>query len=222
MKSAIFEGFRGSPKQTLKELVADAVRSAIVSGEFKPGQQLFQEKIASVLSVSIIPVREALFALREEGFVEYFPNRGSFVSRIESSDIKEVYEIRFFLESGALSLSIPNLTDLDFAEAERLANLCDNATNVHDKRQWDLQFHSSLYQPCGRQRLLALIGQIHNQVARYMNMCIYFMGFKSHPEYNHQQILSLCKERKTAQAIEVLEKHLEVAKEMLCAGFESG
>lgn len=220
MKSVLFLDSKDSRKLSLKELASESIRSAIISGQLKPGQQLFQEKIAETLHVSIIPVREALSALHEEGFVEFFANRGAFVSEIRSSDVKELYEIRFFLESAALSLSIPNLQDSDFAEAERFMDLYDKTSSVNEKRQSDLQFHSTLYQPCGRPRLLALINQMQNHVTRYMNLCIYLMHFKSHPKYNHQKILYLCKAGKIGEAVECLRKHLEVAKELVSASFE--
>ena len=217
MQSATLEGFKISRKHTLKELVADTVRNAIINGELKPGQQLFQEKIASTLEVSVIPVREALFSLREEGHVEYLPNRGLFVSKINRSDVSEMYEIRFFLESGALSLAIPNLQESDFAEADSLVQLCENADNVSDKRKWDLQLHTMLCKPCGRPRLLALIQQTYDHIVRYMNLEIHLMAFKTHPMYNHRLILQYCHERNIPGAIDAFHKHIEAAKSMIIA-----
>ena len=62
------------------EMIADALRDAICSGEIAPGAPLKQDEIAAEFSVSHTPVREALKALVSEGLATLHHNRGCFVS----------------------------------------------------------------------------------------------------------------------------------------------
>ena len=81
------------------ELVADRLRSQIISGELSPGQRLNQEDIATQLGTSRVPVREALVILEQEGWVKMEMQRGGFVLPIETSisDNAEVWDLVFGL-----------------------------------------------------------------------------------------------------------------------------
>ena len=60
----------------LREVVFEALRDAIVHGEFEPGERLLEVALAKRLGVSRTPVREALRQLENEGIVEYTRNVG--------------------------------------------------------------------------------------------------------------------------------------------------
>lgn len=207
-------------RTTLKAHVTDVLRKAIIEGKLKPGQQLRQDKIAAALGVSSIPVREAFSALSEERHVIYRTNRGAFVSDIDAEKVREIYEIRFFLESGALSLSLPKLRQTDYEEAERLMHLEAKETDANKKVCLDLAFHRALCRPCGRPYLLQLIEKIHDHVARYVNLTIYLMNFKRHPEYNHSELFKSCKRKKIEETTDILKQHFKISTDMICSKFE--
>ena len=58
------------------ESVLEAVRAAILAGEFEPGKRLHEIKLTTLLGVSRTPVRAALQKLASEGLLDYTPNRG--------------------------------------------------------------------------------------------------------------------------------------------------
>lgn len=205
----------------MKVHITDTVRNAIIEGKIKPGQQLQQDKIAAALGVSIIPVREALAALEEERHVVYYRNRGAFVSEIDAEKVKETYEIRLFLESGALSLALPKIQKADLNAAEQLLNQEVQATDANEKVRLDLAFHLSLCKPCGRPHLLSLIEQIQGHVARYVNLSVYLMNFKRHPEYNHVTIFEACEKKDVPAAAEILRNHFRIATELICERFDT-
>lgn len=221
MDFSFLQDFQNTGAIKLKAHIANAIRNGIIEGKLKPGQHLQQDKIASAMGVSSIPVREALSVLKEERHVEYFPNRGTFVSEIDAEKVREAYEIRFFLESGALSISLPKMKNEAFHEAEQLMQLEADETNAHRKTKFDLDFHKSLCRPCGRPHLMKLIGQIHGHMERFVHLSFYLMNFQRHPEFNHKALLSLCKERKVDLATQLLKHHLDVASDLICERFES-
>ncbi len=93
---------------------------AILSGVLGPGARLRQEELAEVFGTSRIPVREALRALEYEGLVSSEPHRGFTVTALDADDVEEVYALRILLESEAVRLALPLLTDEDLEELEVL------------------------------------------------------------------------------------------------------
>ncbi|MEM8863212.1 MAG: GntR family transcriptional regulator, partial [Chloroflexota bacterium] len=108
VKSTLKNGFNTA------DLVADAVRTAILQGELRGGDPLRQEELAEKYGVSKIPVREALFVLQSEGLVDFSTGRGATVSRLSPAEADEIYVMRIALEQVALRTSIPNLQTSDF------------------------------------------------------------------------------------------------------------
>lgn len=71
---------RKMKRSLLSEEVYDQLRKMILSGKFKKGQRLVEEKLAHRLNVSRNPVHIALLRLREENLVIRKYNRGVFVA----------------------------------------------------------------------------------------------------------------------------------------------
>lgn len=88
----------------LRQQVVARIRSAIVSGEFKPGQRLIERDLCQLYGVSRPPVREALRQLDAEGFIQTVPNRGPIVTELDFGSVRGLYEVRGVLEAQAAKL----------------------------------------------------------------------------------------------------------------------
>jgi len=89
-------------------LIAERLRNAIINGEYASGQALRQDALAAQYQASKIPVREELNQLKMEGIVSFQNNRGSTVSCLSSSEVKEICTMRLALEGIALTRAIPS------------------------------------------------------------------------------------------------------------------
>lgn len=78
--------------------ISDLIRADIVRGVFEPGARLKTEDLAARYQVSANPVREALWRLHGEGFVVTIPNQGARVRVIDDDFVRNVYEVRGFIE----------------------------------------------------------------------------------------------------------------------------
>jgi len=67
-------------RSLLSEGVYDQLKKMILSGKFKKGQRLVEEKLAHRLNVSRHPVHIALLRLREDDLVIWKYKRGTFVA----------------------------------------------------------------------------------------------------------------------------------------------
>ena len=107
----------------LREVVFEALRDAIVHGEFEPGERLLEVALAKRLGVSRTPVREAIRMLELEGLVVMVPRKGAEVARITEKDLRDALEIRLSLEELAVELACKRI---DEDGRLRLREACEN------------------------------------------------------------------------------------------------
>lgn len=88
----------GKSHLPLCDLIADKLRKNILSGGFKVGERLVEDRLAQEFAVSRNPVREALRALATEGLVELTPRCGATVARVSTQEVAEMIEVRAVLE----------------------------------------------------------------------------------------------------------------------------
>lgn len=208
--------------RTTPGLVAEVLREAILRNVLTGGQQLRQDEIAAHLGVSRIPVREALRQLEAEGLVTFFPHRGAVVSELSHQEVQEIYEIRIPLEATALRLALPRLTQQDLERAEAILEAIDRETEVAKWSGLNREFHTILYTPADRPRLLALINTLRTNVERYQRIYISLMQHKVNSQREHRQILEACRRRDVGTAVQALESHLGQAAQELVAYLRDG
>ena len=61
---------------TVRSMVAQKLREAIMSGKLKPGQRLVERELCEMTGVSRPSIREALRLLEADGLVNTVPHRG--------------------------------------------------------------------------------------------------------------------------------------------------
>ena len=156
--------------QPLREIVCEVLRDAIRGGVLKPGEWLKENDLADELLVSRTPVREAIRKLEQEGYVVTVPRRGAYVASVSIRDINEIFEIRAALEALACELAAERITEEEQERLERLLVAIGRAIEEHDMErivQTDIEFHELLYQAARNERLLAIIGNLREQLTRF-------------------------------------------------------
>ena len=78
--------------------LVDALRDAIVDGEFAPNQRLVEADLSERFGASRGNVRSALLELTAEGLVERVQNRGARVRAVSLTEAIEITEVRMVLE----------------------------------------------------------------------------------------------------------------------------
>jgi DNA-binding GntR family transcriptional regulator len=77
------------------------IRGRIRAGTLAGGERVVPETIAAELSISRMPVREAIRQLDSEGLLTIRPNRGAIVTTLTPEDVLELFEMRAVLEGLA-------------------------------------------------------------------------------------------------------------------------
>lgn len=93
----------GAPRhQPTRERVYQHVREQILRGRLAGGSFVEEEAIASALSVSRTPVREAFHRLEAERFIDLVPRRGALVRQVTAQELLDLYEARRVIEGHAI------------------------------------------------------------------------------------------------------------------------
>jgi len=149
------------------------VRDAILRCEYRPGQRLVADAIARQLSLSVIPVREALQLLQAEGLVRNVAHAGMVVSPISRDSIVETFTVLEGLELVATRVAAARMTVEDGVALRAIVREMDDAlrNGAHD-RWGDLnrRFHQSVADIAAMPMLRDMTGRALNQwdrVRRY-------------------------------------------------------
>jgi len=120
------------------------VRQRILRGEISLGQVISRRKLAAELSMSFLPVSEALLRLEFEGLLESRPRAGTRVRIPSLEDVKGHYVVREALEVQAAILFQQSASDGERAELRRLAARVDALSTQPDRTVY-LAVHQKLH-----------------------------------------------------------------------------
>lgn len=195
-------------EQTVQRVVDD-IQQMIVTGELLPGQQIRQEQMAERLSVSRLPIREALRYLLADGLVTHQHHVGFTVVRLDQAEFDQMYLMRDLLES-AIIRSLPaaspdhlnNLTELNSAMASAAKHLDLSAV-----RQCNKEFHFSMF----RESPLALVV---NEVERIWSWAMpYHAMFINDPRQRerifveHEQMIESLRDNDIEGVVQLMMTH---------------
>ena len=127
--------------------VAQALADAILSGSFRPGDRLIENRLCDELGVSRTTLREALLALQRRGLVRSEPRRGTFVHRLSRRESLDLRRARSVLEGYAVSAGLGHLTADDFARMQVLVDemaICALPRDIARVIRLDLDFHATI------------------------------------------------------------------------------
>jgi DNA-binding GntR family transcriptional regulator len=151
----------------LSARIADEIRTAVLSGEMRPGMRIRQELLAAKFGASRIPVREALKQLENEGLVVLAPNRGAWIADVNSEESIEVYKIREVVEPLAIVESVPYLTDADIQALDAMINELERVTTLEEYLQLDREFHLRTYSRARMPQLRAMVERFWNSTQHF-------------------------------------------------------
>jgi len=172
-----------------KAIVYENLKRRIITNSLQPGEPLNEAVLSKELKTSKTPIREAMQQLEKEGFIENFPGKGAFVSRISVEDVLEIFEIREILECEVIR-RVAAREDLNVAEAEAVrkrfesSEADENKTPRSSFKPGD-QIHTFVFEAFGNRRLLEYYQRLQGHIDR---MRLYFFS-QLRPERSEQSSL---------------------------------
>ncbi|TCP23517.1 GntR family transcriptional regulator [Scopulibacillus darangshiensis] len=198
--------------KTKQEYVYQTLRDAIMHCELMPGEKLVIKNIADQLSVSTIPVREALQLLHTEELVNYSPHVGTIVTPISKSDIIEAFTVKEGLETAAVRIAVEKATKEDLAKLKKQLEAMDDFLEKKNHEDWgglNRQFHLAITDITSMSMLKEMHVKVLNKWDRIRRY--YFHEVLAHrhvqSQKEHYAIVDAMASEKSKEAEQWIRKH---------------
>jgi len=194
--------------------VYERIKSDIFEFRLMPGTRFSENEVARRARVSRTPVREALFRLEREGYLELHPKSGWSVRALDFEALDHLYDARVVIECAAVQRLCAGSPRAALAGLEKAwlvaprSRLSDGARVA----RLDEEFHTTLVAAAGNPEL----ARIHHTITERIRI-VRRLDF-THPErvvytyLEHGQILRAILARRSARAVELLRSHIESSK----------
>lgn len=208
----------GPPGSAVRN-VYDYLQDEILSGRLPGGSSIRQEEVAKRLSLSRIPVRDALRHLAAEGFVTIESNRQITVTLLKKDDLRELYEMRAALEGLAARHAVTRLTHSDVSHLAWLAESMDRSGSIGDR--WlpiHDEFHDLICSASGMPRLVQETRRLRKSLQPQVRLLIVQNGGAELPSSNHRDLVGVIMARNPERAERAIKEHImEAAAEIISA-----
>ncbi|MDQ0338103.1 DNA-binding GntR family transcriptional regulator [Caldalkalibacillus uzonensis] len=130
--------------KSLRDIALEAIKEAIVSGRFKPGDHLKERELSEMMGISTTPIKEALRILGNEGLVRTIPRKGTFVSELVNTSIEEILMLKAYLEGLCARLAAMKATDHELELLEEQVKKMESllkSNNIEKLAEENTAFH---------------------------------------------------------------------------------
>ncbi|MFD3497134.1 GntR family transcriptional regulator [Streptomyces sp. NPDC058678] len=153
-------------RSSVRGQILDALRTALVAGELRPGEVYSAPALGERFGVSATPVREAMQQLALEGAVEVVPNRGFRVVERGMRELAELAEIRALIEVPVMMRLACTVPVERWAEMRPLAEATVRAASSGCPATYaesDRAFHRAVLALSGNEQLVQIAEDLHRR-----------------------------------------------------------
>jgi DNA-binding GntR family transcriptional regulator len=189
----------------LRDTAYEAIRDAIVRGDFPPGTVVSNAAVAEQLGLSRAPVRDALARLADEGLVETKPQSYTRVTRLVPKEVRDAAAVVGAMHELATRTAVLLLT-AGHIEAMRAANgrfeAATRAGDVDAAMGSDDEVHDVLVGVCGNRAVAATIER-YTPLIRRLERRQFSSARARRSVQRHDELIAACAAGDVDQAIEV-------------------
>lgn len=198
----------------LAQFIYDSIRADLFEFRLMPGERFSENDLATKYKVSRTPVREALYRLRQDGYIEVATKSGWTVLPFDFEYFENLYDLRVVLELAAVSrlcerVPMPPLTEL---RDIWLVPVEQRLTDPARMAELDEGFHIALLDASGNPEMARMFRDLTDRI-RIIRRLDFTSPDRIHATYSeHAQILRKILRRKAEDAILLLRSHIETSK----------
>jgi DNA-binding GntR family transcriptional regulator len=199
----------------LAETVYTRIKAELFDFRLLPGDRFTETELAERLSVSRTPVRDALYRLKHEGFVEVSFRAGWSVRQLDFARFDEFYDLRVLIECAAVEklCQSDRDMDLDALRAVWLVPVAARESRSRELAKLDEAFHRTLVAAAANQEML----RVHSEVTEKIRI-IRRLDFSKEARIaatyeEHGKLLRLILRRRADDAIMLLKAHITQSKQ---------
>jgi len=160
-------------KGTAHSRVYAGLNSALMNGDFLPGQRLVVRQLAERFETSAMPVREALRQLVSEAALVDHPNRGVIVPDATVEVIADLVRVRCSIEGAATEWAAQTISPAELQAIIRLnegMKRCTSQGDAEDYLAFNREFHFAIYKASRSIVLQPIIERLWLRAGPWLNI----------------------------------------------------
>ncbi len=195
-----------------KPVVAEALRAAILAGEYAPKQRLVEADLCERFGTSRFILRSVLQELTAQGLVEFQRNRGARVRDVSLPEAIEITEVRILLEGMLAARAAERVTKPDIAMLRTLVK--DMRTAVEKSQlltysELNARLHGAVRDIAAQETASRLLRQLRDQTVRHQFSLSMVPGRPAVSLPQHEAIIAAITARKPEEAERAMQAHLQ-------------
>ena len=211
-------------RDTLNQRVYSQLREMILSGALEGGTQIEERQLAEEMGVSRTPLREAIGQLSNEGIIEYRPYRGNYVRTFTAKQVNDLYQVRMALESLAMRLAIPKLSQEHIHKIRLILDDVQRALQNNDMdgyNEADRRFHKAILDISGNETLKEALGRLAAQIQMVRVIANQDHDVVESTARERPRILAALEARDADEAARLMEEHIDGVRRAVVAQLEA-
>lgn len=189
----------------------DALRQAILEGEYLPGERLVESSLCERFGASRFTIRTALQDLAAEGLVEIRRNKGAHVRKISFEEAIQITEVRMVLEGLVAARAADRVTDEQASELDEIGLLMRRAVTAGEFRRYselNQRLHGLIQTIAGHRTADSLIETMRGQLVRHQYALSLLPGRPAVSQPQHERIIEAIRARSPEAAEEAMRDHI--------------
>ncbi|WP_203727816.1 GntR family transcriptional regulator [Paractinoplanes durhamensis] len=191
--------------------MSDALREAILRGEFLPGERLVEAQLMTRFTASRFTVRSALTDLSAEGLVEVHRNRGAQVRKVSLDEAVEITEVRMVVEGLIAARAAERVQPDQASELDEIGLLMRRAVEAGEYRRYsDLnqRLHALIREIAGHRTADRIVGTLRGQLVRHQFVLSLLPGRPQTSLPQHERIITAIRDGDPKIAEEAMREHI--------------
>jgi DNA-binding GntR family transcriptional regulator len=199
----------------LAEAVYARLKAEIFDFRVLPGERFTESEIAARFDVSRTPVRDALYRLKHEGFVDVGFRAGWNVRELDFARFDELYDLRMILECAAVERLCQSDRPIELEELRVvwLVPAAARETRGREMTKLDEAFHRALVVASGNHEIVRVHAEVTEKI-RIVRRLDFLKETRIDATYEeHAKLLRLILRRRADDAMMLLRAHITQSKQ---------
>jgi DNA-binding GntR family transcriptional regulator len=195
-----------------RSAVTEALRAAILKGEYAPKQRLVEVDLCERFDTSRFILRSALQELSAQGLVEFQRNRGARVRDISIDEAIEITEVRMLLEGHLAARAAERVTESDAATLHGIITGMHAAVDKSELLTYsdlNARLHAAIRDIAAQETTARLLRQLRDQTVRHRFSLSLVPGRTAVSLPQHEAIVAAIIARDPAAAEQAMRDHLQ-------------
>lgn len=202
-------------KVYLRDVAYTRIKEALLKGDLSGS--VSENELVGILDMSRTPIREALQRLKNENFIEIYPNRGIFIKEVTIKETNDLMDLRLAIEVFSITRIEDLFTDADLEFLEKNVEdqkVARSEGDVYRFLKLDQEYHKRFLEIFGNDHFIKVLDDISDRLYLHGLKISKKRGIDNWQSINdHTKINKYLRERDFDKVKTLMEEHIIRGKE---------